>query len=123
MERKIGLFSRRARSKASGPQAYQSTGLCACWRRYGLCSAASRFMRIPFLPQFSDGASQLLAGLCRHRADRTAADAAGEARELHRFLDHPGKSMETDSGAELGDQRLQPRRFLALACAEGGIKI
>ncbi len=33
----------RARSSASSPHAYQSTGLCACWRRYGLDSWISRF--------------------------------------------------------------------------------
>src|SRR5208337_659575 len=39
----IGLFSAFARASASGPHAYQSTGLYACWRRYGLCSLISRF--------------------------------------------------------------------------------
>ena len=43
MERKIGLSSRRARSNASSPHGYQSTGLCACWRRYGDDSFSSRF--------------------------------------------------------------------------------
>ena len=33
MLKKIGLSSRRARSSASGPHGYQSTGLFACWRR------------------------------------------------------------------------------------------
>src|SRR3990172_1436108 len=46
MDRKMGLSSRRARSKASSPQGYQSTGLPACWRRYGLRSRARRFIRI-----------------------------------------------------------------------------
>src|SRR5205823_3735977 len=43
IERKMGLFSRRAFSNASWPQGYQSTGLCACCRRYGLFSSSSRF--------------------------------------------------------------------------------
>src|SRR5262249_39714433 len=34
----------RARSNASGPQGYQSTGLCWCWSRYGLVSRARRFV-------------------------------------------------------------------------------
>src|SRR5258705_3514066 len=42
MERKIGLSSLRARSNASAPHGYHSTGLSLCWRRYGECSAASR---------------------------------------------------------------------------------
>lgn len=41
MERKMGLFSFLAFSKASGPHAYQSTGLCACCNRYGLFSCMS----------------------------------------------------------------------------------
>ncbi len=38
----MGTSRLRAAAKASGPQAYQSTGLCACWRRYGLVSLARR---------------------------------------------------------------------------------
>src|SRR5258708_22172178 len=34
MERKIGRSSFTARASASGPQEYQSTGLCECCRRY-----------------------------------------------------------------------------------------
>src|SRR5438067_4878962 len=43
-DRKIGLFSRRAFANASSPQGYQSTGLCACCRRYGDFSLASWFV-------------------------------------------------------------------------------
>src|SRR5262245_54079353 len=42
----MGLFSARARANASGPHGYQSTGLCACWSRYGDDSFASRFAAI-----------------------------------------------------------------------------
>lgn len=42
-ERRIGRSSALARSNASLPQGYQSTGLSACWRRYGLDWVASRF--------------------------------------------------------------------------------
>src|SRR5579871_2584579 len=42
-ERKTGLSSRAAFANASSPQGYQSTGLCACCKRYGLFSAARRF--------------------------------------------------------------------------------
>src|SRR3954470_23886466 len=45
MERKMGLSSARALANASSPHAYQSTGLAACWRRYGLRSRARRFIR------------------------------------------------------------------------------
>src|SRR6266581_8961897 len=40
----MGLSSVRERSRASGPHGYQSTGLCACWRRYGLVSSISLFV-------------------------------------------------------------------------------
>src|SRR3990170_2062559 len=39
-----GRFSLPAFSNASSPQGYQSTGLCACWSRYGLVSRKSRFV-------------------------------------------------------------------------------
>src|SRR5262245_9001197 len=39
----IGLFSSRAFANASSPHGYQSTGLSACCRRYGLVSFARRF--------------------------------------------------------------------------------
>src|SRR5438552_9371277 len=42
---RIGLCSLLARSNASAPHGYQSTGLSACCRRYGLVSSASRFTR------------------------------------------------------------------------------
>ncbi len=39
----MSFFSFFAFSNASGPHGYQSTGLWACWSRYGLLSFASRF--------------------------------------------------------------------------------
>ena len=43
MDTKIGLSSMAAFSRASGPQGNHSTGLSACWRRYGLVSSARWF--------------------------------------------------------------------------------
>src|SRR5436190_21738428 len=40
---RIGLSCSRAAANASSPHGYQSTGLSACWRRYGLLSWARRF--------------------------------------------------------------------------------
>src|SRR5215813_10139013 len=40
---RISLSSLAARSNASELQAYQSTGLFACWSKYGLVSLMSRF--------------------------------------------------------------------------------
>lgn len=50
MERRTGRSSARARANASSPHGYQSTGLSACWRRYGLVSVASRFTRRSLRP-------------------------------------------------------------------------
>src|SRR6266511_5546835 len=44
--RRIGLSSARAFANASSPHGYQSTGLSACWRRYGLVSPARRFISL-----------------------------------------------------------------------------
>ena len=44
MERRIGLSSDfGAVQRLLDPTAYQSTGLCACWSRYGLVSLISLF--------------------------------------------------------------------------------
>src|SRR5512140_2480874 len=40
----IGRFSRCAVANASAPHGYQSTGLCACCRRYGLLSWIRRLV-------------------------------------------------------------------------------
>src|SRR5207249_11432037 len=45
-ESRTALSSARARANASSPHGYQSTGLSACWRRYGLVSPASRFISL-----------------------------------------------------------------------------
>src|ERR1041384_5749372 len=44
MLNRIGLCSTRAFVKASSPHGYQSTGLCACCKRYGLVSCCSRLV-------------------------------------------------------------------------------
>jgi hypothetical protein len=44
MLKKIGRFSARAFANASSFHANQSTGLCACWSRYGDFSRARRFV-------------------------------------------------------------------------------
>src|SRR6202171_2297558 len=43
--RKMGRSRARAASNASSPQDRQSTGLCACWSRYGDVSSTSRFVQ------------------------------------------------------------------------------
>src|SRR5690606_207377 len=42
MEIRTGTSRRRASSKASSPHSHQSTGLSACWRRYGEAELARR---------------------------------------------------------------------------------
>src|SRR5574341_921874 len=41
---RIGRFSSLARRSASSPHGYQSTGLWACWSRYGLVSWIKRLV-------------------------------------------------------------------------------
>ena len=45
-----GTSRRRASANASAPHGYQSTGLPACWRRYGLTAAARRLTMTSSLP-------------------------------------------------------------------------
>src|SRR5438105_8291981 len=74
--RSTGLSSARARPNASSPHGYQSTGLPACWRRYGLVSWASRFISPPTLPTppvFGD-----LSSLCSDRSAKSRADLVGD---------------------------------------------
>src|SRR5581483_2285276 len=48
MLKKIGLSSRLAFANAASFHACQSTGLCACCKRYGLVSLASGLVRLKF---------------------------------------------------------------------------
>src|SRR3954470_18997795 len=107
MERKIGLFSVRAFSKASGPQGNQSTGLCACWRRYGLCSAASRFIKIPLSSEFFEAGGEAQARFGRDGADGLATVANGTTGHAHRFLEHAGEGVGEDPAAHAVDELLE----------------
>src|SRR6266542_4104718 len=79
MERKTSLFSFFALANASGPQANQSTGLCACWSRYGLVSRASRLVFF-VLGSFGGGLSAARpAGRLRQRASSAARPAKPRA--------------------------------------------
>src|ERR1700759_4641845 len=49
-----GTLRWAASANAAGPQAFQSTGLSRCWRRYGEVSSPSRFTW-PNLPAGLDG--------------------------------------------------------------------
>src|SRR5665213_4512266 len=59
---RIGLSSRLARSSASGPHGYQSTGLPACWSKYGLVSSAKRLgiVRSVLERQFDERATRCI---------------------------------------------------------------
>src|SRR6266404_6854538 len=78
METRIGLPSERALAKASSPHGYQSTGLWACWSRYGLVSRARRL-------------------------SLTALSwSAGEGQRAHRGRHHAVTHADADGGAGLG---------------------
>ena len=81
------MSSARARANASSPHAYQSTGLSACWSRYGLVSCARRFTR----PRYSGPCnSKPSASSCAcprsrtstrgRRCTRSRRSSAGSAR-------------------------------------------
>src|SRR6266542_4559540 len=50
----IGLSSARALANASSPHGYQSTGLWACCKRYGLVSLISRLAMEPRFEESSE---------------------------------------------------------------------
>src|SRR5215471_16868271 len=79
MERKTSLFSFFAFANASGPQGYQSTGLCACWSRYGLVSRASRFVFFGLGSFGGDLSAASPAGRVRQRASGAARPATPRA--------------------------------------------
>src|SRR4051794_34467339 len=53
IDKNTGLSSARAFANASSPHGYQSTGLCACWRRYGEVSFPRRFMFLESMPTYA----------------------------------------------------------------------
>ena len=67
----------RARSSASSPHGYQSTGLSACWRRYGLVSSARRFMRKHAARNAAELGRRSAARAARSRASSRAGARAG----------------------------------------------
>ena len=67
-----GTSRRAASSKAASDHSHQSTGLSACWRRYGLVAPERRFGMTPACqstgsPACRAGSSQSRAGPCRDR--------------------------------------------------------
>ena len=83
------MSSAAARANASSPHGYQSTGLSACWRRYGLVSDPSRFMRALGLP-----GEQLTRAAEHHRSGHHA--------------EPPG--VELQDGERVGGRTATPRR-------------
>src|SRR6266446_7399348 len=76
MESMTGLFSARAFSNASGPHENQSTGLWACWSKYGLVSWMRRLVCCPLminlsalqsLCAFSEGSRLVADPMCVHK--------------------------------------------------------
>src|SRR5689334_19046302 len=123
MERKIGLFSVRAFSKASGPQGNQSTGLCACWRRYGLCSAASRFIKIPLSSEFIESGGEALARFGRDGTDGLAAGADGASGHAHGFLEHAREGVGEDPAAHSIDELLEALGLRAALLTPGAVQV
>src|SRR5919202_6440483 len=125
IESRIGRSSSRARASASAPHAYQSTGLSACWRRYGDVSSARRFTRLRYprmgaaLPSgtvtfvFTDveGSTRLLQEL----GDDYATVHADQRRLIREsFAAHGGTEIDTQ-GDELFFSFARAREAVAAA--------
>src|SRR3982751_857660 len=89
IDRNTGLPRRRASSNASSPQGLQSTGLCACCRRYGLVSWISRLVCLCEAsgPSGADGIRR------KDKAESTRALDGGDL--LHHFV-QLGRAVEAD---------------------------
>src|SRR5882724_6054823 len=112
MERNIGLpFSRAARN-ASSPHGYQSTGLKACWRRYGDFSRARRLaLRGDGATVFFVSVTWVVSGEAGVKAARPSAAAhASFANGLKRGAPALGSSAPSryrrgTAGATRGEPR------------------
>src|SRR4051812_8008156 len=119
MERKIGLSSARARANASSPHGYQSTGLCACWSRYGDFSAASRFVCAMFGGELATEAEAVHAkGKRRRRRRRTAGGGGGGRRGGGRARPERGRgeAHATDGPARVRASARPQLRDFATSC-------
>src|SRR6266851_8316409 len=90
----MGLSSERARFSASGDHGYQSTGLPACWRRYGEGSAARRLRR-------PSGLESLMAFFLESVADRLymgLVNAAVKTTQLRKI--YPAPSNKRSPGGK-----------------------
>src|SRR6266404_384530 len=72
MLRRIGLFSLLAFSNASSPHGYQSTGLWACWSRYGLVSWIKRLVCAVAIELTSFGSDYRHANTNRRESKRAS---------------------------------------------------
>src|SRR5579871_1252683 len=100
----MGFCSLLARSNASAPHGYQSTGLFACWRRYGLVSPLSRLAILCFYMLYICYIL-LVAGDRRARLEQRAREDQAEA--------------DVQPEDQRDDRRLQADRAPAQHAGEG----
>src|SRR3954452_18011205 len=129
--------SLRARSRASAPHGYQSTGLWACWRRYGLVSPARRLAArsSACAPGVPDSLIPTVSRTRRARPTRAPAvcdfpgwPASGDlgrtapgSAEKCPWADDPGGRARVPCIREAGLHRIGgPAR---LAVADGGVRM
>src|SRR6266536_3145118 len=101
IESRIGLSSARAFANAASPHANQSTGLSACWRRYGLVSCASRFIPSRYWRHEPSQRNRVH----RHRG-LDAASAGARGRLRRRRVGAPERSF---AGGDGGSGREETR--------------
>ena len=118
------MSSSRARASASSPHGYQSTGLSACWSRYGEVSWARRFAIAVGSPLHVPSSRN------RHRGRRAAGRGALLAR---RQVQRPASScsgqmpLDPDTGklveGSIGDQTRRCLDNLAVVAAAAGAQL
>src|SRR5947207_1708331 len=87
----MGLSSWHALASASSPHGYQSTGLSACWRRYGLVSWARRFTCPVFQAAAPPRGSIRPMSLPSGTVTFVFTDVEGSTRLLHQLRDRYGE--------------------------------
>src|SRR5437588_10628814 len=106
-----GLSSAAARSNASSPHGYHSTGLSLCCRRYGLVSSASRFMRV-VLPR-----PLLLCGLLTLMPSKIRKEQDGVSGIPRKFREILRLFLFTSTSVR-ADTPVSPKRTLARSQTE-----
>src|SRR5690349_260075 len=81
-ERSTGTLRRRASSNASLPHSHQSTGLSACWSRYGEVASRRRFTPATLPPTRPSDTVRSLSGLAAQHGGMTTTTVTTTGRRM-----------------------------------------